>query len=122
MGSGRRTDLFLRDPTRARVCRGSGDSGGRVRGLVNPRWLGGVLPVPKSGPSKLRGALDSPLPGFGGGGDTGHGTVSAGGEATVGGRAGLAGSMSGAEDLAAPPVDGHWPAGNKTGCAHGRAH
>src|SRR4029078_7586385 len=95
MGSSGRTDHFLRDPTRARVCRGSGDSGGRVRGLVNPRWLGGVLQVPKSGPSKLRGALDSPLPGFGGGGHTGYGTVSTGGEATVGGRADLAGSISG---------------------------
>src|SRR5712691_6682083 len=115
LGGGDRTGHLLRDSTGARVCRGGCDSGNRVRGLVNPRRLGGVLQVSESGASKLCGALDPPLPGFGGSGDTVSGPVSVGRQATVGGRAGLAGPLSGAEDLTAGAVDGHRPAGSQAG-------
>src|SRR5450759_5102621 len=70
-----------------------GNSGSRVRGLVDPRRLGGVLQVLEGGASKLCGALDPPLPGYGGGGDTGGGLFSVGREGTAGRRAGLAGSL-----------------------------
>src|SRR5947207_13521067 len=86
-----------------------------VRGLVNPRRLEGVLQVSEGGASKLYSALDPPLPGFGGGGDAIGGPVSVGRQATVRRRAGLAGSLPGAEDLAARIVDGDRPAGSQTG-------
>ena len=48
-------------------------------------------------------------------GNPGGCPVSLGGEATVGGRVGIAGPLSGAEDLAARAVDGHRSAGSQTG-------
>src|SRR5664279_5420097 len=119
VGGSDRTGHVLRDSTGARVCRGGGNSGSRVRGLVNPRRLGGVLQVSEGGASKLCGALDPPLPGYGGGGDTGGGPFSVGREATAGRRAGLAGSLPGAADLATGAVDSHRSAGSQTGSPTG---
>src|SRR5579871_764594 len=49
LGGGYRTGHLLRDSTGARICGGGDDSGSRVRGLVNPRWLGGGLQISEGG-------------------------------------------------------------------------
>src|SRR5207245_6457044 len=94
------------------LCSGGGDTGRRVRRLVDPRWLADLLQIPEGRASELRGALDPPLPRYGGGGYTHSGPLSAGGKSTVGARAILTGSLSGAEDLA-PWVVGRPPVGWK---------
>src|ERR1035437_9554158 len=71
--------------------------------------------IPEGGPSELRGAPDSSLPGHGRGGYANGGAVSAGGPDTSGARAMLTGSLPGTEDHAAWIVDSRRATGSQTG-------
>src|SRR5207244_4026546 len=84
---------------------------------LNPirRRFADLLQIPEGSPSELRGASDSSLPGFGRSGYAHGGTLSLGGKKPSGARAGLTGSLFGAEDHAARIVDGHRPTGSQTG-------
>src|ERR1041385_8799001 len=120
VGGGDRTDHLLPDSSGTRLCSGGGDPGRRLRRLVDPRWLADLLQIPEGRASELRGALNPPLPRYGERVHAGGGQLSPGGKGAAGARAILAGSLSGAEDLAAWVVDGHRPVGGQAGSPLGQ--
>src|SRR5260370_28487442 len=97
-----------------RLCSGGGDTRRRVRRLVDS-MVADLLQIPEGHAPELPGALDPPLLRYGGSGYAGGGRLSTSGKGSAGARAILAGSLSGAEDLAAWVVDGHRSAGSQVG-------
>src|SRR5260370_9597347 len=76
VGGGDRTDHLLPDSAGTGLCSGGGDPGRRLRRLVDPRWLADLLQIPEGRASELRGALDPPLPRYGGSVYAGGGPLS----------------------------------------------